>query len=363
MNRNYFCVILAGGIGKRIWPVSRQNKPKQFIDVLGTGETLLQTTYKRFSKFIDPKNIIVMTNHDFGDMVREQLPELPTENLLLEPMRRNTVPPVTWASAEITRRNPNGVMIVTPSDQNITDKTDGVFSEEILQGLDYAHRHQRLLTLGVMPTRPEQSYGYIQMSTKMAPNIFCVQTFTEKPQEDFAHIFYESGEFLWNTGLFIWSAKAFLKAIKEVSGYYNEIIEDLRVHYSTGVNVMDVVSDVYSKLPNMALEETVLEKVENVDVMLCHFGWADLGTWENVYDYSSKDQSGNALINNSKAVMYDCNNCLVRLPDGHVAVIQGLTDYVVAEEGNVILICKKNDQSIIRSFVNTAQLDLGSEFV
>ena len=363
MNKNYYCVILAGGVGTRIWPVSRQNKPKQFIDLLGTGQTLLQATYNRFKKFIAPENILVTTNYEYADMVRQQLPVLPEENLMLEPMRRNTVPPVTWASAEVARRNPNAVMIVTPSDQNITDKENGVFSDEILQGLDYAHRHQRLLTLGVKPTRPEQAYGYIQMSTKMAPNIFCVQTFTEKPQEEFAKIFFESGEFLWNTGLFMWSAKAFLKAIKDVSGYYNEIIEDLMVHYSTGSNIKTIVSELYSKLPNMALEQAVLEKVENVDVMLCHFGWADLGTWENVYDFSGKDDKGNALINNSKAVLYNCNNCLVRLPDGHVAVLQGLSDYVVAEEGNVILVCKRDDQSIIRSFVNTAQLDLGTEYV
>ncbi len=363
MNKNYYCVILAGGAGTRIWPVSRQNKPKQFIDLLGTGETLLQTTFNRYKKFIDVENILVTTNLEYADMVREQLPELSDDNLMLEPIRRNTVPPVTWASAEVARRNPNGVLIVTPSDQNITDKENGVFSDEILQGLDYAHRHQRLLTLGVKPTRPETAYGYIQMSAKMAPNIFTVQTFTEKPQEDFARIFFESGEFLWNSGIYIWSAKAFLKAIKEVSGYYNEIIEDLRVHYPTSTNIKDIVFDLYSKLPHMALEQTVLEKVENVDVMLCHFGWADLGTWESVFNYMDKDGQGNALVNNSKAVLNDCNNCLVRLPDGHVAVLQGLSDYVIVEEGNVILVCKRDAQNIIRSFVNSAQLDLGDEYV
>ena len=363
MDKNFYCVILAGGVGSRIWPVSRQSKPKQFIDLLGTGETLLQTTYKRYRKFIDADNILVTTNQEYADLVRQQLPELPEENLLLEPIRRNTVPPVTWASAEVSRRNPNGVLVISPSDQNITDMQNGVFSDEVLLGLDYAHRHQRLLTLGVKPTRPDTTYGYIQMSSKMSQNIFTVQTFTEKPQEEFAKIFYESGEFLWNTGIYIWSAKAFLKAIKEVSGFYNDIIEELRVHYSTGINIKEVVSELYAKLPNMALEQTVLEKVENVDVMLCHFGWADLGTWENVYNYMETDDKGNALVNNSKAVLYGCDNCLVRLPDGHVAVLQGLSDYVVAEEGNVILVCKRDDQSVIRSFVNTAQLDLGTEYV
>lgn len=363
MKRNYYCVILAGGAGKRIWPVSRQNKPKQFIDLLGTGETLLQTTYKRFLNFINPENIIVITNREYESIVREQLPELSDNNLMLEPMRRNTVPPVIWASAEIARRNPNGVMIVSPSDQNITDLDAGNFAAEMELGLDYAYRHQRLLTVGVKPTRPEQAYGYIQMAEKMAPNIFMVQSFTEKPQEEFAKIFYESGEFLWNTGLFIWTTTAFLRALKSVSGYYNEMIEDLRIRYSTGQDVNASISELYSKFPNMALEETVLEKIENVDVMLCHFGWADLGTWDNVYNYKEKDSDGNVVINNSKTVLYDCNDCLVRLPEGHVAVIQGLSDHVVVEEGNVILICRREDQEVIRRFVNKAQIDLGEEYV
>lgn len=363
MNKNYYCVILAGGVGKRIWPVSRQNKPKQFIDLLGTGETLLQSTYKRFLKFISPENIIVTTNLDYADLVREQLPDLPSENLMLEPIRRNTVPPVTWASAEISRRNPDAVMVVTPSDQNITDNADGSFAEEIEQGLDYAQRQQRLLTVGVNPSRAETAYGYIQMSMKMSPNIFKVQTFTEKPQEEFAKIFYESGEFLWNTGIFIWSPKAFLRALNDVSGDYSAMIKDVQVRYSSGQNADEVVSELYSKLPNMTLEQTILERVENADVMLCHFGWADLGTWDSVYINTPKSSTGNALVNNSKAVLYDCNDCLVRLPEGHVAVLQGLSDYIVVEEGNVILVCKKDDQGVIRNFVNSAQLDLGSEFV
>ena len=363
MNKNNYCVILAGGLGMRIWPVSRQSKPKQFIDLLGTGETLLQATYKRFLNFIDKENILVVTDREYEGLVREQLPDLPNYNLMLEPMKRNTIPPVIWACAEVNRRNPNGVVVVTPSDQNITDLAGGSFSEEIEKGLDYAHRHQRLLSVGVMPTRPEQAYGYIQMDTKMAPNIFKVQSFTEKPQEEFANIFFDSGEFLWNTGLFIWTAKVFLRALKAVSGYYSEILEDLRIRYSTGQDVNESISELYAKFPNMTLEEMVLEKVENVDVMLCHFGWADLGTWNNVYNFSEKDNDGNVVINNSKAVLYDCNDCMVRLPEGHVAVIQGLSDYIVVEEGNVIVICKKEDQSVIRRFVNNAQLDLGSEYV
>jgi len=362
MNKNYYCVILAGGIGTRLWPVSRQSMPKQFIDLLGTGETLLQTTYNRFLRFMDKDNIIVVTNKDYEGIVKEQLPDLDSQNLMLEPMRRNTVPPVTWASAEVARRNPNAVMVVTPSDQNITDRPEGKFADEILQGMDYAKESQRLLTVGVRPTRPEVAYGYIQMADKVGTNIFNVQTFTEKPQEDFARIFYESGEFLWNTGLFIWSSKAFMKAAHGASGYYAEVLDELRSSYSTGQGVGEGIADLYSKLPNMSLEQTVLEKAENVDVMLCHFGWADLGTWSGVYTYSRKDEEGNVLMKGVPPMLEDCHDCLVSLPEGHVAVLQGLTGYAVIEEGNVILVCKKDDESTLRRFVNSAQIELGEKY-
>lgn len=363
MDKNYYGIILAGGIGTRLWPVSRQSVPKQFIDLLGTGETLLQSTYRRFLEFLDPNNIIVVTNKNFAGLVREQLPQLAAHNLMLEPIRRNTVPPVTWASVEITRRNPNAVMVVTPSDQNITDRPDGKFADEMLQGLRYVYEHPQLLTVGVPTTRPEVTYGYIQMAEQQADNIYKVQTFTEKPQEDFARLFHESGEFLWNTGIFIWSSRVFLKALHGVSGDYAEVLEELKVSYATGQDVHEGIADLYSKLPNMTLEQTVLEKSENVDVMLCHFGWADLGTWGGVYNYGDKDAAGNVLINHSHTMLDDCHDCLVRLPEGHVAVLQGLRGYVVVEEGNVIVVCKKDDQGAIRRYVTNAQLNLGENYV
>lgn len=364
MNKNFFCIILAGGIGVRLWPVSRQHKPKQYIDLLGTGETLLQATYKRFAKFIDPDNIIVIANAEWADMTREQLPCLPHDNLLLEPMRRNTVPPVYWGTVEILRRNPNASIVVTPSDQNITDNRPDQFKEDIIRGLEYTQTNPRLLTIGVPPTRAEVAYGYIQMADSNGyDNIFRVQSFTEKPQEEFARIFFESGEFLWNTGIFLWKGDTFMNASKGISGDITSVINDARIRYLAGSECEAAVSTSYSLLPNMALEEALLEKAGNVDVMLCHFGWADLGTWDSVYDYSPKDQHNNVAINNSKAVMYDCNDCIVRLPEGHVAVVQGLSEYVIVEEGNVLVVCKKEDQGAIRRFVNNAQLDLGDDYV
>lgn len=363
MNNKNYCIILAGGQGTRLWPMSRQAKPKQFIDILGTGKTLLQMTYERFASFIDTDNIIIVTNENYRQYIQEQIPGIRYENVLMEPMRRNTVPAVTWAAMEVMRRCPEGRLIVSPSDQNITDHE--AFTQDILRGLDYVGKHNALLTLGAKPNRPETQYGYIQMADAVTGtnDIYRVQSFTEKPANEFAQIFYESGEFLWNTGLFMWSAKAFINAAKEASNEFASIIQSVIDTYKAGDYVADKLMELFTKCPNMSLEQSVLEKSENVNVLLCHFGWADLGTWEAVHEESpSKDKSSNLVID-SKSLLYDCKDCLIKLPNGHVAVVEGLEDYIVVEEGNVLVICRKSEQKNIRKFVNDAQLNLGEEFV
>ena len=360
-NRNY-CVILAGGQGSRLWPMSREKKPKQFIDVLGTGKSLLQTTYERFAGFIPIDNIIIVTNESYRQLVIDQIPSVKYENVLMEPMRRNTVPAVTWAALEVKRRCPEGRFVVSPSDQNIIDYE--AFREDVLKGLDYVGTHNALLTMGAKPSRPEVSYGYIQMADAVEgySQIFKVRSFTEKPANEFAKIFYESGEFLWNTGLFMWSADAFLDAVKGASEEFSSIVQSVVTAYENGEYIADLLMELFTKCPNMSLEQSVLEKADNVDVMLCHFDWADLGTWAAVHEALPKSSMGNVVID-SKSLLYDCKDCIIKLPDGHVAVVQGLEDYVVVEEGNVLVICKKGDQKNIRKFVNDAQLNLGEEFV
>lgn len=362
MKNNNYCIILTGGLGTRLWPMSREAKPKQFIDMLGTGKTLLQMTYERFARFILPENILVVTNELYKDIVTEQLPQLPIDNILMEPMRRNTVPPVTWAAMEVKRRCPDGRLVVSPSDQNITGIE--AFEEDILKGLDYVGEHDVLLTLGARPSRPEVAYGYIQMADPVyvGADIYKVQSFTEKPANEFARIFYESGEFLWNTGLFMWSADSFLNAVKGATNEFKSIVESAINNYNSGCDVKDSLRELFTKCPNMSLEQSVLEKSDNVDVMLCHFGWADLGTWEAIHEALPKQNDNNVVID-SKSLLYDCKDCIIKLPDGHVAVVQGLENYVVVEEGNVLLICKKGDKMNIRKFVNDAQLNLGEEFV
>lgn len=360
MNKNNYCVILAGGIGTRLWPSSRQQKPKQFIDFLGTGETLLQATFRRFRKFVAEENILVVSNEDYKDLVLEQLPDLHSENLLLEPMRRNTVPSVTWASFEICNRNPDACIVVSPADQLITKEE--CFEADLVAGLNYVAHNERLLTIGIMPSRPETGYGYIQMSDEMEHDIFKVQSFTEKPELEFAKLFVENKEFLWNTGLFVCRAHTFLSTIHGAASYYTDMMDYITANYDAGKTAHEFVEGAFSMCPNVSLERGILEKADNVDVMLCHFGWADIGTWNALYDVVTKSNDENVIMG-GKAMLYDCKDCMVKLPSGRVAVIQGLSDYVIAEEDNVLVICKKDDQGAIRKFVNDVQMNIGDEYV
>lgn len=361
MNRNHYCIILAGGVGSRLWPLSRQSKPKQFLDVLGTGKTMLQMTFERFASFIPKENIIVAANKMYAGWVCEQLPQLPVSNLLLEPVHRNNVPAAVWASLEVGRRNPNASMVVSPCDQQITEEEN--FRKDVLHALEYARTHRRrLLTLGVRPKYASTHFGYIQMEEEMDEHIYTVRSFTEKPEVDFANVFVESGEFLWNTGLFVWTADAFTSAIVEAMPMMGSQYDEIMRRYRVGDNVPEVVEHIFSRSPNLTIEQSVLEKANRVDVMLCHFGWLDIGSWGNVHHAMEKDEKKNA-ISNTKTLLYDCEDCMIRLPEGHVAVIEGLKDYVVVEEGNVLVICKKSDPKAIRKYVNDAQLNLGDEFV
>jgi mannose-1-phosphate guanylyltransferase len=356
MNPNNYCVILAGGIGSRLWPCSRENNPKQFIDILGTGVSLLQQTYKRFLKFIDKDNIIVVTNKKYINKVRQQLPNLSEENLLLEPMRRNTVPSVIWAAIKLRLRNENASIIVTPIDQQISNEE--MFEKDILQGLDYVSKNDRLLTIGVVPTRPETTYGYIQMSDEIESNIFKVKSFTEKPVLEFAKLFVENKEFLWNTGLFLWNAKAFLKTIVDDIPEYSDFVKIFEEEVIKEGVTPEIIDNTFVSGPNDPIETGVLEKANNVDVMKCNFGWADIGTWESLFSVLPKDSDNNAVIG-QKSKLYNCKDCIIKLPSGRIAILQDLENYVIAEEGNVLVVCKKDDRDGIRRILNEVEIELG----
>ena len=345
-NNNNYCVIMAGGIGSRFWPYSRKNKPKQFLDFFGTGHTLLQLTFDRYSKIVPKENIFVSTNSQYAELVKEQLPQLSESQILLEPIRRNTAPCIAWASIHIQQLNPEANIIVAPADHLILKETE--FIEAITKGLEFVAQSPQLLTLGIKPNRPETGYGYIQIDEEKQGDFYKVKTFIEKPQLEFAKVFVESDEFYWNSGIFIWNVNTILKAFDT---YMPEICETFKRNESD-----------LEALPNISIDYAIMEKADNVYVQLCNFGWADLGTWGALHEASPKDQYKNVIIN-GHTMLYDCQNSIIAMPQGKLAVLQGLEDYLVADTNNVLLICKKDEESTIRRYVNDVQIKLGDEFI
>ena len=359
-NGNNYCVIMAGGTGSRFWPHSRKKFPKQFIDFFGTGYSLLQQTFYRFEKIIPAENIIVVTNVAYADIVRKQLPQLPENNVLLEPTRRNTAPCVAWAAFHIRMMNPDANMLATPADQLIMKEDE--FREAMLQGLEFVSQSDKLLTVGITPNRPETAFGYIQVDEKHEGNVYKVKSFTEKPELDFAKLFMESGEFYWNSGLFIWNVNAILEAMNKLLPEITSFMELARMDHFTVENERKFVETYFPSCPNISIDYGILEKSDNVYVMTGNFGWSDLGNWNTFYEVSPKDKNQNVVIN-SKSLLYNCHNNVVTLPANKLIVIKDLDDYLIAEEDNVLVICKKEDAAGIRQFVNDVQVKLGEEYL
>lgn len=361
-NDNNFCLILAGGKGKRLWPVSRENMPKQFLDFFSVGKTLLQQTYERMTKIVSPENILIATNRDFVSIVAEQLPQVPKANILGEPVNRNTAPSVAWATCRVLHRNKDARLVVVPSDQMIME--EGNFEKDIQAGLDWVGMNDGLLTMGVKPTRPEPGYGYIQMGEEQSDggNIYKVKSFTEKPEREFAKVFMQSGEFYWNTGLFLARCDYLRECLKKIFPPVLRMIDAEEVEYTLEKEVK-CIEEHYSLYPNLSIDYGILEKSDNVYVMRCSFGWADLGTWHSMYETMSKGEGDNVVL--SKRVMLDnCRGNIVKLPDDHIAVLNNLDGYIVAEKGNVLLVCKKEDSSaLVRKYINEVQMSEGEEFL
>ena len=359
-NQNY-CVILAGGKGRRLWPCSRENRPKQFIDFFGVGRTQLQTTFDRFSKVIPLENIFICTCWEYLSMVKEQLPDFPERNILVEPVNRNTAPSVAWANMRIKRTNPDANIIITPSDQLVMDEAS--FMHSVETGLSYVAEHDVLLAMGVKPTRPEPGYGYIQLGDlSCKPDVFKVKSFTEKPERAFAKMFMESGEFYWNTGIFMVNSRKLTQSFESI---FPSVLRNLKFEKPTYSydEELEYVAQNYPRYPILSIDYAILEHSEEVYVMKCDFGWADLGTWHAVYECMSKVEGDNVVVD-SEVVLEDSRNNVIKLPKGRLAVINGLDGYIVAEEDNVLLICKKGDSSaLVRKYVNEVQIKYGDEFV
>ena len=358
MKDNY-CVIMGGGIGSRFWPFSRENNPKQFLDFFGVGRSLIQMTFDRFAKIIPIDNIYVVTNAKYADIVKEQLPLLHDSQILLEPARRNTAPCIAYAAYHIQARNPNANIVVAPSDHLILKEDE--FLLAINKGLAFIRKHEALTTLGIKPSRPETGYGYNQSSDTLIGEFTKVKTFTEKPNYDLAKILVDSGEFFWNSGIFLWNVKAIMNAIQtflpEISSRFN-----LGVDKFNTPEEQSFINTHYPYCPNISIDYGILEKANNVYMLCVDIGWADLGTWGSLFDIASKDKDNNAVLK-TRALLYESKRNIIALGDNkRLAIVQGLEDYIVAESGNVLLICKKDDEQRIKLFMADAQLNYNDEF-
>lgn len=357
---NNYCLILAGGKGRRLWPCSREHRPKQFVDFFGVGRTQLQQTYDRMAKTISPDHIYISTNAGYVDIVREQLPEVPREHILAEPIMRNTAPAMAWASFRIDRSNPDAVLIVVPTDMLIVG--EDAFQRNVQAAMAFAAKTDTFVAIGVKPTRPEPGYGYIQTDGDMGDNIYRVRSFTEKPDREFAQVFVDSGEFVWNTGMFVSSVR---NTIATFSRFLPEVLRRL---YKQSADVTpkeeeEYMAEAFPLYPNLSIEKGVLEKLENVCVMKCDFGWGDLGTWHGIYEALPRSNDDNVVVD-SDVFIENSHHNVIKLPKDKIGIISGLDDFIVAEKDNVLLICKKSDSSaLVRKYVNEIQLKKGDEFI
>ncbi len=352
---------MAGGIGSRFWPMSRTSLPKQFHDVLGIGRSLLQLTVDRYLPICPKENILVVTNTDYKELVKEQLPELQDSQILLEPSRKNTAPCVAYAVYKINEINKEANIIVAPSDHLIVKEID--FQKTIKKAIQKAETENCLLTIGIKPSRPDTGYGYIQFEDDNNPNqsIKKVHTFTEKPPLDLAKRFIESGEFYWNSGMFIWNVKSIIAAFETHLPDLNKLFAEGIGKYATSEEET-FINHIYPLCKNISIDHGLMEKAKNVYVILADLGWSDLGTWGSLYTHVEKDEANNAIIGDN-VLTYDSRNNIVMMPKGKLAVIQGLVDYIIVESNDTLLICKKQDEQKIKQFVNDIKVKKGSDFV
>ena len=359
---NNYCVIMAGGIGSRFWPMSRNAHPKQFIDILGSGKTLIRQTFERFQGICPPENVYVITSDAYIGLVKKQLPELADEQIIAEPQRRNTAPCVIYSCFKIAARNPQANIVVAPSDHLVSDEVS--FREATLKGLEFTAKNDSLLTMGIQPSRPDTGYGYIQFKDESRAERFPIQkvkTFTEKPNLEMARFFLKSGEFLWNSGIFLWRASTILKAFEEHLPDMFAIFKEGSGVYNTDGEA-DFIRKAYTQTTNISIDYGIMEKAKNVFTLSAEFGWSDLGTWKSLYEHLHHDANENAVVGNH--VMLDkTQNCVVNIPGNKLAVIMGLDNYIVVEADNVLLICPKDDEQQVRNVVNDVKIRKGEKYI
>ena len=359
---NRYCVIMAGGIGSRLWPLSRKENPKQFHDLLGCGRTLLQQTFDRYSRVVPLENIIVSTHVDYADLVREQLPELPAEQVLHEPAFRGTAPSRAYVACHIRQLNPQANIVVAQADQLVLNEQ--LFVETVGRGLDFVADNNKLVVVGIKPTVPETRYGYIQADAPVqgVDGMYSVRTFTEKPEYEFAKIFMESGEFYWNSGIYIWNVNTIIETMStylpDMMGELEKVFREIPVRAERRKRGYEI----YTSFPTASMDMSVMERADNVCLLVGEFGWADIGTWDTLYSTLPKDAEENVIMQ-SRALRYDSHNNVVSAPAGKLVVMQGVNDLIVVDNGNVLMLCKKGSEGNIRKFLNDVKMKLGEEFL
>ena len=366
-------LIMAGGVGSRFWPKSRNHFPKQFIDILGLGKSLLQLTYERFLKICPNEQIFILTNAAYAGLVKEQLPRILEQNILLEPSRNNTAPCIAYASYKISKVNPHANIVVAPSDHLILKEEE--FLKKLCQALIYTAENESLLTLGISPTRPDTGYGYIKYkkeqgamnkeqeitSQEQVEEIKKVMAFMEKPSLDKAKSYIESGDYVWNAGIFIWSANAIKSAFKKYAPEIANLFEKGNSAYNTPAEI-DFINANYPNSPNISIDYAILEKADNVYTIPADIGWSDLGTWASLHSVAEKDGNNNA-ISCTHLNISDTKECLIQLPADKAAVIKGLSNYIVVDDGKVLLIYPKSDEQEIKQVAANMVSDFGQDYL
>lgn len=351
---------MAGGIGSRFWPMSRANHPKQFLDILGTGKTLIQETFDRYAKLVPVENIYIITSQEYVQTVKAQLSSLPVENILAEPSRKNTAPCIAYIAFKLYQKDPQAIMIAAPADNLILDSS--AFVETATKAFDFVTHINALVTLGIKPTYPNTGYGYIQHDgPEAAPGVHKVKTFTEKPNHELAKTFLASGDFLWNAGIFTWKVKNVIDAFEKFLPEMYEVFNTEKDKFNTPQEAASI-ENIYPQCTNISIDFGIMEKADNVYVIPASFSWSDLGTWKSAWENMEKDYFQNAVAGNHVMVV-DARKCMVHVPNNKLVVLQGLDDYIIVDTKDVLLICKKDKEQDIKEYVSEVKRNKGEKFL
>ena len=359
-NKHHYVAIMAGGIGSRFWPMSRTAYPKQFLDVLNTGKTLIQWTYERYTQFIPVENIYIVTSEEYVSIVEKQLPDLPKENILAEPSKKNTAPCIAYISFKLAQKDPQATFVVAPSDHLILEQEN--FQKIVEQSLDFVANIKALATLGIKPTNPNTGYGYIQYEgLEVSKGVYKVKTFTEKPTVEIAESFIASGDFLWNAGIFAWKASTIIAAFEKYQPEMFELFDGEKANFNTEAEKQSI-QKIYPQCVNISIDIAIMEKADNVFVIPASFGWSDLGTWNSAYDSMEKDYFANAVASDN-VIVIDATKCMINAPKDKLVVVQGLDDFIVVDTKDVLLICSKEKEQSIKEYVAEVKRHKGDKYI